>query len=325
MPSSTIDEQLTKYLTDAHSIEEQALQQLRAAPDIAGEPRLSEIFREHLKETERQERLVSERLEARGAKPGKIKDLVMRAGGIPFVLFARSQPDTPGKLTAHAFSYEHLEIGGYELLKRVAQRAGDEDTVSVVDRILAEERSMAGRLADAFDLAAEASLLVKGVDDLDAQLVKYLADAHAIEAQAIQLLERGPKIAGEPELALVYSEHLAETREQQRLVRERLGARGGSPSTLQDAAMRLGGLNWGMFFQAQPDTPGKLAAFAFAFEHLEIGGYELLKRVAQRAGDGETVSIVDRILTEERAMAARVADAFDRATEASLEAQGVAG
>ena len=33
-----IQEQLTKYLTDAHSIEEQALAQLRSAPDLAGDP-----------------------------------------------------------------------------------------------------------------------------------------------------------------------------------------------------------------------------------------------------------------------------------------------
>jgi ferritin-like metal-binding protein YciE len=87
--------------------------------------------------------------------------------------------------------------------------------------------------------------------------------------------------------------------------------------------MRLGALNWGTFFQAQPDTPGKLAAFTFAFEHLEIGGYELLKRVASRAGDEATVQVVDRILTEERGAAEKIAAAFDRAVDASLEAQGV--
>lgn len=89
--------------------------------------------------------------------------------------------------------------------------------------------------------------------------------------------------------------------------------------------MRLGALNWGMFFQAQPDTPGKLAAFAYAFEGLEIAGYELLTRVAERAGDEETAAIARRIRDEEQAMAERVAGAFDRATEASLRAQGLAG
>src|SRR4051812_17781313 len=121
MPKS-IDEQLVRYLTDAHSIEEQALAQLRTAPDIAGDPQLAEIFRTHLAETEGQERLVRERLEARGGSPSKLKDAAMAAGGKGFILFARSQQDTPGKLAAHAFSYEHLELAGYELLMRVAER-----------------------------------------------------------------------------------------------------------------------------------------------------------------------------------------------------------
>src|SRR5512144_886657 len=103
MPSDTIAEQLDKYLADAHSIEEQALAQMKAAPDIAGEPHLAEAFRAHLAETERHEALVRDRLQARGAKPSKVKDIVMALGGKGFVLFARSQPDTPGKLTFHAY------------------------------------------------------------------------------------------------------------------------------------------------------------------------------------------------------------------------------
>src|SRR5207248_8411986 len=62
-----------------------------------------------------------------------------------------SQPDTPGKLVAHAYSYEHLELGGYELLRRVAERASDEETADVARRIAAEEEQMAGRLAANFD------------------------------------------------------------------------------------------------------------------------------------------------------------------------------
>ena len=54
MPS-TLDEQLTKYLKDVHAIEEQALQQMRAAPKIAGDEELARVFREHLAETEDQE------------------------------------------------------------------------------------------------------------------------------------------------------------------------------------------------------------------------------------------------------------------------------
>jgi ferritin-like metal-binding protein YciE len=324
MPTDNLDEQLNKYLADAHSIEEQALAQLRTAPDIAGDPDLSQIFREHLTETERHERLTRERLEARGGTTSRFKKLVMEVGGKGFILFARSQPDTPGKLTAHAYSYEALEQASYELLKRVAVRAGDQATVAMAEDIMKDEYAMAERLADRFDLAAAASLKVQDQDDLTDQLTSYLADAHALENQAIGLLAHGQKIAGDPQIAQLFDEHLTETKEHARLVEERLDALGAGPSRIKDAAMRLGALNWGSFFQAHPDTPGKLAAFSYAFEHLEIAGYELLLRVARRAGDESTVATAQQILLQERAAATKIKDSFDRATEAALQAQGVA-
>jgi ferritin-like metal-binding protein YciE len=182
---------------------------------------------------------------------------------------------------------------------------------------------MAERLEALTDRAVEASLREKDAGDLEKQVVKYLTDAHAIEEQAIQLLSRGSDIAGDEVLAQLYEQHLEETREHKRLVEERLEAHGAEPNSLKDAAMRLGALNWGMFFQAQPDTPGKLAAFAHAFEFLEIGGYEQLVRVARRAGDEETVRVAEGILVQERAAARNVAAAFDRAVSASLQAVGV--
>jgi ferritin-like metal-binding protein YciE len=321
--AKTLDEQLTRYLTDAHSIETQALAQLRTAPEIAGDPALSEAFRAHLAETEEQERLIRDRLEARGGSPSAVKEAVMGLGGKGFILFARSQPDTPGKLVAHAYSYEHLELASYELLTRVAERAGDTETVAVGMHIRDQERAMARRLEGLFDAAVDASLREHPRDDLGSLLPKYLADAHAIEAQAEQLLKRGRKIAGDDQLAELYAQHLDETRGQQIRLEERLSAHGGSPSFLKDAAMRLGALNWGAFFQAQPDTPGKLCAFAYAFEHLELGGQEQLLRVARRAGDDETVRVVEGIVAEERAMVARLEASFDRALEASLAAVGV--
>jgi ferritin-like metal-binding protein YciE len=312
---ASLDEQLTAYINDAHALEQQALPQMRAAPDLAKDPELAAAFRAHLAETEHHERLTRERLEARGGSPSRLKDALFKAGGFAFVLFAKSQPDTPGKLVAHALSYEHLELAGYELLKRVAERAGDAETAAVARAIREEERSMSDRLEANFDRALDAS----PAGDLD----RYLADAHAIEAQAIQLLERGPALAGDGELARIYSEHLEQSREHQRLVAQRLEARGGSPSAFKDAAMRLGALNWGGFFAAQPDTPAKLAAFAYAFEFLEVGGYELLKRVARREADPETETLAERIVADERGMAERVSERFDAALDASLAAQEV--
>jgi ferritin-like metal-binding protein YciE len=317
----TLDEQLTKHLTDAHSIEEQALLQMKVAPRLAADPEIARAFREHLAETQDHERRVRELLEARGAEPSRTKDLVAQAGAVGMVLFARSQPDTPGKLTSHAYSYEHMELAAYELLAMVAERAGDSDAAAVARSIGEQEGAMARRLEQNFDRAVDASLRNVGPDDLDEQLNKYLADAHAIEAQAIQLLQLGPKIAGESGLAQVLAVHLEVTRAQQDSVRDRLRARGGRPSRFKDFALRGGGVNIGGFFGAQPDTPAKLAGFAFAFEHLEIAAYEQLRRVAESAGDTETEALAERIVREERATAQSVRDQFEPAVDASLRQQ----
>jgi ferritin-like metal-binding protein YciE len=323
MAADTLEEQLVKYLTDAHSIEVQALAQMRSAPGLASFSGLADAFKEHEAETERHEQLMRDRLEAHGASPSRLKDAVMAVGGKGFVLFARSQPDTDGKLATHALSYEHLELASYELLMRVASRAGDEETAAVAREIRDEERAMADRIESCFEGSVEASLDKHPRDDLDKLVDNYLGDAHALENQSEELLSRAPDIGGsDSELTQLYEDHLEETHGHKRLVEERLEARDSSPSKLKDAAMRLGALNWGAFFAAQPDTPGKLLAFAYAFEHLEIGGYEHLRRVAQRAADQETVALVGRILPQERVAAQRFATNWDRATDASLAALG---
>jgi ferritin-like metal-binding protein YciE len=211
-----------------------------------------------------------------------------------------------------------MELAAYELLKRVAERAGDQQVVHLAETIGAQEKAMGERLAERFDVAVEASLREKEADDIESELVSYLTDAHAIEAQAMQLLETGPALAGFDELAEVFRKHLEETREQRRLVEQRLDAHDASPSRFQNTGLRIGGLNIGGFFGAQPDTPLKLAGFAYAFEHLEIAAYELLRRVAERAGDAETAAVAERIAGEERSAAERVAATWDAAVDASL-------
>jgi ferritin-like metal-binding protein YciE len=322
MPENALQEQLHKYLTDIHSIEVQALAQMRSAPEMAKDPGFAQIFRDHERETEEHKRLIEERLQAHGESPNKLKDIAGQLTGKGFVLFAKFNPDTPGKLAAHAHSYEAMEEAAYELLSRVADRAGDPDSAQVARTILEQEKSMKGRVFDHFEDAVDASLREKDSDDMEEQLVKYLADAHAIEAQAIQMLEAAPKIVEEPGLAKVFQDHLEETRSHQEMIKARLDAHGASPSKLQDAAMRLGALNWGGFFKAQPDTPAKLAGFNYAFEHLEIAAYEELRRVAERAGDQETVRVAERIEGEERAAANAIAANWERALQASLQSVG---
>lgn len=299
--------QLVKYLTDVHSIEEQARIQMERAPKLVEGP-FAEAFQRHLGETESQERRVRERLEAHGASPSKLKDVAGQAGGYGMVLFARSQPDTPGKLAMHAFSYEHMEVAAYELLAVAAREAGDEATATLAEAIADEEREMAGRIAAAWDEAVEQALAAIDPDDLGGQLNTYLADIHALEGQSQKLLEKAKEMDLPQGLSTTIAAHLGETEGHLERIERRLDDRGAAPSALKDASLRLGALNWGFFFGAQPDTSAKLAGFAYAVENLEVAAYELLLRVARRAGDGETVALAESILAEEEAAAKAVAD-----------------
>jgi ferritin-like metal-binding protein YciE len=57
----------------------------------------------------------------------------MKLGGKGFVLFAKAQPDTPGKLLAHALSYEALEEASYALLAAVAAQDGDTEVAQAAE------------------------------------------------------------------------------------------------------------------------------------------------------------------------------------------------
>lgn len=318
-----IDQQVIAYLADVHSIEVQALAQMERAPKIAGDPALAKVFSEHLKETREHERLIGDVLTQRGADSSTLKDIAGRVGGWAMIIFARMNPDTPGKLVAHAFSYEHMEVAAYALLERAAARASDSAVVALARRIGGQEKAMGHRLAAGFDQAVDASLRDTAASALPRQVVAYLQDAHAIETQAVQFLKVAPRFAGAEPLADALGDHAAETEEHRRLVQERLAAHEARPSRLQDTALRVGGLNVAGFFAAQPDAPAKLAGFAYAFEHLEIAAYELLGRVADRAADAETVGVARRIAAQERAAAERIAGTWDAAMDAALEKVGV--
>jgi ferritin-like metal-binding protein YciE len=150
------------------------------------------------------------------------------------------------------------------------------------------------------------------------QLVKYLTDAHAMEEQSVQLLEKGSQIIGDEEIARIYRAHLMQSKEHVEHILKRLEAHGERPSKVKDAAMKAGALGIGGAALAAPDTPVKLSAAAFAFENLEIASYRLLRRLAERTADTDTVSVVDRILEQEEAAAELLEGTFDRALELTL-------
>jgi ferritin-like metal-binding protein YciE len=71
------------------------------------------------------------------------------------------------------------------------------------------------------------------------------------------------------------------------------------------------------------EKAGRNARDGYATEHLEIASYELLRRIAQKAGDAETAEAAQEIILEEKAMAALIEENWDRFAEISLREEGV--
>jgi ferritin-like metal-binding protein YciE len=143
-------------------------------------------------------------------------------------------------------------------------------------------------------------------DTLQGQVVKYLTDVHGAEENAIAMLRTGADTVDDHRITAVLREHLAETEEHERLVRARLEGLGESPSKLKDLAAKGGALLSGMTAKGAPDSTGKVVIQAFAFEHLEIASYRMLRTVAVNAGDTETAALAERILGEEQAAASKL-------------------
>jgi ferritin-like metal-binding protein YciE len=68
-----------------------------------------------------------------------------------------------GRNARDGYATEHMEIAAYQLLERVATRAGDEETAEVARQNRADEEAMARRLDEHWDTFAELSLREEGV------------------------------------------------------------------------------------------------------------------------------------------------------------------
>ena len=69
-------------------------------------------------------------------------------------------------------------------------------------------------------------------------LVNHLRDTHALEQQSIRQLERSQHMSRAPDMEEIYREHLEQTREHERMIRERLKARDLKPSAVKDLTTR---------------------------------------------------------------------------------------
>ncbi len=58
-------------------------------------------------------------------------------------------------------------------------------------------------------------------------------------------------------------------------------------------------------------------------EHMEIAAYQLLERLAEKAGDTETAEVARRNRADEKEMARRIDASWHRTLELTLEKNGI--
>ena len=160
---SAIEEKLVEYIDDAYAMEQNVLRMLDSMIGTTEDPQMKRALERHRKETERQAERLVECLREHGASPSRVK----QAGGIMGALMKSvvdlARGDKPGRNARDGFATEHMEIASYELLERVAKRAGDRKTAKVARQNREEEEKMARSIASKWNRVVDLSLKEEGV------------------------------------------------------------------------------------------------------------------------------------------------------------------
>jgi len=158
---------------------------------------------------------------------------------------------------------------------------------------------------------------------LKEELVKHIDEAHAMEQNVLRMLDSMIATTDDPEILDALEHHKVQTQGHADRMAQRLEAHDLSPSAVRQLGGVLGALAKMPLDFVRGENAGRNARDAYATEHLEIASYELLRRIAQRAGDEETAASALEIIEEERAMALIIEQNWERFAELSLQEEGV--
>lgn len=161
------------------------------------------------------------------------------------------------------------------------------------------------------------------VPEITEQLVKHIDDAYAMEQNVLRMLESMIGSTEDPQIRSALERHRAETEQHAERLKRRLEAHDASPSVVKEAGGMLGALMKGVVDMTRSEKAGRNARDAYATEHMEIASYQLLERIAKRAGDVETAQFAAQNRAEEEAMAHILEQQWDRFAELSLAEEGV--
>jgi ferritin-like metal-binding protein YciE len=158
---------------------------------------------------------------------------------------------------------------------------------------------------------------------LTEKLGDYVEDAHAMETNVLQMLDSMIATTTDPKIRDELERHKDQTEKHEERLRRRLDALGRGTSIRKETQTLAGALMKGVVDQVRGDKPGKNARDGFITEHMEIASYELLERLAERAGDAETAKVARANRRDEEAMAKKIAGKWDKFIDLTLEEEGI--
>lgn len=137
-------ENLMDLLRDAHAMEQQAEQMLKAqAARIEHYPKLKARIEQHLEETLGQQRLVEASIERLGGSPSVVKDAMGKMAAFGQAMGGMTTSDEIVKGAMASYVFENLEIATYTALLGAAKTVGDVETQRMCEQILPQEEAMA--------------------------------------------------------------------------------------------------------------------------------------------------------------------------------------
>jgi ferritin-like metal-binding protein YciE len=156
-------------------------------------------------------------------------------------------------------------------------------------------------------------------EELQQQLVKHIDEAYAMEQNVLRMLDDMIESTEDPQMRRELEQHRRQTEQHGKRLERRLKAHDASPSMMKEAGGIMGALMKSVVDVARREKAARNARDGFATEHMEIASYELLERVAKRAGDSETARIARENRKDEREMARKIAKNWDKVVDLSLE------
>jgi ferritin-like metal-binding protein YciE len=155
-------------------------------------------------------------------------------------------------------------------------------------------------------------------DKLQQKLIDYIEDAHALEQNVSRMLDSMISTTDDPEISEMPRHHKEEIERQVQRLRGRLDALGAGTSTRKEAQTIATALMKGAADQVRGDQAGKNARDGYVTEHMEIAAYQLLERLAKRAGDQETAEVARQNRAEEEEMARKIDADWDSFLDLTL-------